>query len=449
MARILVIDSKSAWRSALKDHLEGRGHSVKEAADGKRAVASACGDAFDLIILSVDIPRPGGYTTFKTIRDERPELTFIVTAEADSLEPAVWAVESGAYLLLAKPFALEEIDTAVDRAIERSRLIEQNNCLLGEMRNGYVLSSALAKNPGARSAYALAAKAAKTDVPVLIVGESGSGKEYLARAIHYQSNRGCGPFVKINCSRPETALDIRLFGSEKLAKANGQSVGVLECARGGTVFLDEVAYAGISVQSKLLRLLEEKWFERIGGADALFPDVRIVAASSQDLASSVERRQFCPNLYERLSRIMIKIPPLRDRKEDVAPLAMHFLQKYAAETGRPIASIEEPALAQLVSYHWKGNVRELENCIERCVIHCSGESIRPADLAVNGAASAARRTSQSPMKSLREVERDHIKRVLVQCKWNRSAAAETLDIDRKTLRSKMREFGFIPPDESQ
>jgi len=422
MARLLIVDGESECRSALRRLFERLGHSVDEASDAKEATSSACSGDYDLGILDLDLPRRSGIRALTLIKEECPDLPVVVTAGAESVDAAVRALKLGAYHYVTKPPNLDEMRIVVERTLEHSRLVSQNGLLLQELRRRYGFDSLIGSDPRAKEAYALAAQAAQTDSAVLIVGETGTGKDFLARAIHYQSKRAGGPFVKINCAgMPESQLDAELFGG------GADGLACFELARDGSVFLDEVAGIGPEIQAKLLRALQRK------------PPVRIIAGAS---AHPMDR-DFRDDLYRYLAGFVIPLPALRDRRDDIPAFADHFVRKYSFETGKAVRSIASDAMAQLISCDWRGNIRELENCIERSVILCDSDCIRSSHLALNGAAPAKRK--QGPVRSLREVERDHIRKVLIYCNWNRSNAASILEIDRKTLRSKIREFGFTPP----
>jgi len=431
MARILIVDGEAECRSALRQLFERLGHGVEEAQDAREATSIACSGVYDLAILDLDLPKRGGIRTLGTIREECPELPVIVTAGSESIETAIKAIKLGAYHYVAKPLNLEEVRITAERALDYSRLVNQNHNLLRELKERYSFENLIGKHPHAREAYELAAQVAHTDSAVLIIGEAGTGKEYLARTIHYQSKRAGAPFIRINCSGPsERQLERELFGD---AAGAGRHVGCFELAREGTVFLEEVAHIAPSVQARLLRALQER------------PCARIITGSSRDPMAAAGEEKFSSDLYRRLSGVVIALPPLRDRREDIPAFADFFITKYSAETGKSVRSIADDAMEQLLACEWRGNIRELENCIERSIILCDGDCIQPAHLALNGTSPFQAKRKQVPIKSLREIERDHIKKVLTHCNWNRSAAASILEIDRKTLRSKIREFGFTPP----
>lgn len=448
MARVLIVDDDQESRLTLRRLFASMGHGTDEASDGKQAVSKACSFTYELVILDLSLPKLGGIRVLKALKDECPEVAVIVTTGSASVEPAIEAMKVGAYGYVTKPLNVEEVRMVAEQALDRRRLIDQNKHLLGELEERCGLDNLIGASPRAKEAYSVAASVAPTDSAVLILGESGAGKERLARAIHGRSKRAGGPFVKVNCCEAsETVLAVELFGQERgvSREAGARQVGHLELAEGGTIFLDEIADVGSRIQSKLLRFLQHRQFGRVGGSEMIRCDARVIASTSRDLAGVVQKKEFRSDLYRHLASAAIALPPLRDRAEDIPAFADHFIAKYAAETGKSVTSIAEAAVAQLVAYEWRGNIRELENCIEKSVILCDGECVQPAHIVLNGATPPLTRRKQGQITSLREIERDHIKRVLAHCNWNRSAAASILEIDRKTLRSKIREFGFTPP----
>ncbi|HOK53699.1 MAG TPA: sigma-54 dependent transcriptional regulator [Armatimonadota bacterium] len=442
MARILLVDEDPSCRTLINDLLTGMGHIVVEVQDGRKAASNACSLPYDLVILDLGLPKVYGRRAIKAIKEECPDLAILVMTSVDTASAAVDSLKLGAWDYILKPLNTEEISLKVDRILERLRLISQNRYLQSELLRRYGLDMPIGKGQPVTEARSIASQVAPSNTPVLICGEPGTGKEYLARAIHYQSKRANGQFVKVRCSGlSETELEDKLFGLSSNNSPN--KVPWLELAHGGTIFFTEIAYLSAEMQAALVQVLKEKRFVRPDGA--VSADVRLVAATDQDLALSVESGNFNADLYKLLSKSVVTLPPLRERREDIPTFVDHFIKKYAAETGRQVSSISSAALEQIIDCEWLGNISELENCIERCVMVCDSNCIQPGHLIINGIKPQAKRKSASAVKSLRDVERDHIKRVLTYCDWNRSAAANILEIDRKTLRSKIREFGFIPP----
>lgn len=449
---ILVVDDEPAYRKMLAELLEGMDYSVQTAADGEQAVKMAQKLGYDLVITDLSLPKMNGTQVLSAVKRANPDTPVILITGYATVDTAIEAMKLGAYDYIAKPFNIDRIELVIERALERSRLIDENNYLRGELREKYGFDNIIGDNPQIQKAYVLAAQVAQTQATVLVLGETGTGKEFLARSIHYQSKRSQGPFVKVNCAAlTETLLESELFGHEKgsFTGAIGRRIGRFEMSAGGTIFLDEIGDVSAATQLKLLRVLQEKQFERVGGSETLTVDTRIIAATNLDLAKAIKEGKFREDLFYRLNVITISLPPLRERKEDVKRLTEHFIGKYNLETGKQVAGISAEALAALEEYQWPGNIRELENCIERAVILTNNEIITPQDLyffsqesLVPAPASGGPAPSDERLCSMKDVERQHIDRVLSACDWHMTRAAEILEIDRKTLRNKIREFGL-------
>ncbi len=448
---ILVVDDEPAFRTMLTEFLDGIGCAADTAADGKEALKMGVEEPYDLVILDLSLPGLDGTQVLAGIKRAHPDTQVVMVTGYASVDTATEAMKLGAYDYIAKPFNMDEVRMIVERALERGRLIDENNFLRGELRQQFGFDNIIGRNPEIQRAYVLAAQVAQTNATVLILGETGTGKEFLARSIHYQSKRSRGPFVKVNCGAlPETLLESELFGHEKgsFTGAIARRTGRFEMADGGSIFLDEIGDISLAVQLKLLRVLQEKRFERVGGSETLQIDSRIIAATNRDLAKAMQDGTFREDLFYRLNVITISLPPLRQRKEDIVVLAEHFTGKYSAEMGRPIKGLAEDALRALMDYDWPGNIRELENCIERAVILTNSDRICAGDLYFFSHDSASpipvlpNRGCEATLCSLREVEKEHISRVLEACDWHQSRTADVLRIDRKTLRNKIREYGL-------
>jgi len=447
MARVLISDDNSDSRSSLRQILENMGHVVTEVKDSRKAVSSACSFPYDLVILDIS-QKPSGSKAVKTIKEECPDLALMVSVTCDSVANAVEAMKLGVPDYLVKPWT-EETAMRIERVLEEYRRINQLKCVLEDINGHYSFHDAASINSEFKLAVELASKAASNNKPVLIIGEPGTGKECLARTIHSRSNRAGRFFAKIDCRCiTGSALDAMLFGIEDGGFSGGidRGIGQIDLASGGTLFLDEITCVSLSTQATLLKMIESGKFSRIGGTGYIPSDVRIIASTSQDTAAALESCKLDRNFLKAAENTTITLPPLRERREDIPVLADCFVKKFAAEIGKQAPSISNAAIEMMLMCEWPGNIREFRNCIERSVILCDGDSILPAHLSLNGKPAAKRKT-QSVMKSLRDIERDHIKKVLVSCNWNRSYAANILEIDRKTLRSKIREFGFTPPGE--
>ena len=381
--RVLIIDDEEGIRSVLADLFQELGYDATPAEDGKSGLKAALAGTYDLVMLDLSLPGLDGLDVLRSLKEDRPEVPVIMITAYASMQSAVEALKLGAYDYITKPFGLSEVQMIAERAVERRRLIDENKYLKEQLRLQYGFDNVIGRNPQVQQAYVLAAQVADSSASVLILGETGTGKEYVARSIHYQSPRSEDPFVKVSCAAlPETLLESELFGHEKGAFTNAiaRRIGRFEMADGGTLFLDEVGDMMPAIQLKLLRVLQEKQFERVGGSETIAVDVRIIAATNRNLKKAIAEKQFREDLYYRLNVITINLPPLKERKEDIPELAGHFVEKYCRETGKYIEGLIPEAMCVLESYFWPGNIRELENCIERAVILCHGRRILPQHL---------------------------------------------------------------------
>lgn len=465
--RILIIDDEPAICAVMEDLLGGPDAAVDIARDIPSALAKAA-NRYDVAVVDLSLPGGSGLDALHAIKRHHPETPVIMMTAYATIQTAIQALRQGAYDFITKPFDLDEVQMLVERALERTHLIDENRYLLGELKSRYQFENVIGLTRDVQEAYLMAARVADSNASVLILGETGTGKEFLARAIHYQSSRAEGPFIKVNCAAlPEALLESELFGHEKGAFTNAiaRRLGRFELADGGTLFLDEIGDISTATQVKLLRVLQEKQFERVGGSETLSVNVRIVAATNRDLDAAMRDGDFREDFYYRLNVISIHLPPLRERPDDIPRLVDHFVAKYAHETNKRITGVSDQALGLLKDQTWRGNIRELENCIERAVILAQEEVIQPGDLLLtNGRAprppapeadrAAAPENTTEPAADglgalaglpLREVERLHIAATLEDCQWNQSRAAGLLGIDRKTLRTKIRDYGLQGP----
>jgi len=443
--RVLVVDDEEAIRSVLLDVFEDMGCQVICASNGREGLNEAVAGDHDLAVLDLSLPGFSGMDLLGAIKEHKPDLPVVMITGYASMDTAVEALRLGAYDYMTKPFDLEDVRIVARRAMERGRLIDENRYLREELRRTYGFDNVVGLNPEAQQAFVLAAQVSDSRASVLLLGETGTGKEYLARAIHYQSPRANGPFVKVSCAAlPETLLESELFGHEKGAftGAIARRIGRFELADGGDVFLDEIGDTTPATQLRLLRILQEKQFERVGGAETLTADVRVIAATNKDLKAAIAEKTFREDLYYRLNVVNICIPPLRERAEDIPEFVGHFIRKYNEETGKSIEGISQEGMSALLSYSWPGNIRELENCIERAVILCRGRILQPSHLRCGAEDWTAAEAAAPGVKSLREVEKEHIARVLAHCDNNQTRTASVLGVDRKTLRSKIRDYGL-------
>jgi DNA-binding NtrC family response regulator len=457
MERILIVEDKDGLRRMLRQTLEAAGYPVAEAADGAEAARKLAEGRYDLVVTDLKLPKRDGLQVLKAAREADPESQVIVMTAYGSVATAVQAMKEGAFDYIEKDadFA-DRLLVLAERALERRRLFSENRALKESTPGA---SSIVGSGRRMKEALALVEKVAPSGATVLLLGESGTGKELFARRIHDLSPRRDRPLVAINCAAiPETLLENELFGHEKGAftGASGLKQGKFEMADGGTLFLDEIGELSPAVQAKLLRVLQEHTFERVGGTRAIDVDVRIITATNLDLARAVRERRFREDLYFRLNVFPVPIPPLRERPEDVPALVQHFIGKFAQEMRKPVRGASPEALRALQSYHWPGNVRELENAIERAVILTAGEQVEAADLSLGLGRAARQEPEALPlMGSLHEVslrasqraERELIRNALKDSGGNKTRAAEALQVSYKTLLTKIKEYGLQEPDD--
>ncbi len=433
--RVLVVDDEEPIRGLVRQILEREGFEVETASDGAMGLEKATSGEFDLILLDVRIPKKDGMTVLREIREVDPDAVVMIITAYASIDQALEALRAGAYDYIPKPFKKDELLVRVRRALDYERLRAENRRLQEELRQAFKFEGIVGTSPKMQEVLRIAAAVAPTDATVLIYGETGTGKEILARSIHYQSHRAQGPFVAINCGAiPETLLETELFGHEKGAYTGAVTsrVGKFEAASGGTIFLDEVGDMSPAMQVKLLRVLQEKTIERVGGTRPIKVDVRVIAATNRDLRQAIREGSFREDLFYRLSVVPIHLPPLRERPEDIPILAQHFLERACARYRKTIRGFTPQAQRKLRRYSWPGNVRELEFCIERAVILCTGEEITAQDLWLG-------EEPEDHFPTLAEVERRHILRALEEGGGNLDRAAALLDIGVPVLRRKLAE----------
>ena len=381
--RILIVDDEKKMRRILQIILKDQGYKIDLAQDGNEAWQHFQRTSYDLVITDLKMPGKDGMELLRLINKKNSDIPVIVITAYGSVESAVKAIKAGAFDYITKPFENEEIRIVVSKAISYSRLQNENRYLREAVGVKYGFDHFIGDSPNIRGVRKLAAQVAQTASTVLIQGESGTGKELLARLLHFNSPRSARPFVPFNCGAlPDTLLESELFGYEKGAftGAHKQKPGRFEIADTGTIFLDEVGDMSREAQVKMLRVLEEMTFERLGGSHSLKVDVRIIAATNRDLKQLVNEGAFRTDLYYRLNIFPIYIPPLRDHKEDIPVLVRHFLEQFAGEIGKQVKGTSPDAMNLLISNPWKGNVRELHNCLERAMILCNRQSVEPEDL---------------------------------------------------------------------
>jgi len=380
---ILIADDHKSTCEGLALALEAKGYSTQIALDGEVAIEMARHRFFDLAIVDIRMPKRNGIEVLEAVKATSPETIVIMMTAFGTIDIAVEAMQKGAVDFITKPYKLEEIELKVERALQQTRVSMENQYLREELGIRYNLDDVIGESPKMQPVYAKVQMVAATNSTVLIMGESGTGKELIARAIHQHSQRKERAFIRVNCAAlAEGILESELFGHERGAFTNAirQKPGRFELANEGTLFLDEVGDLPLSTQVKLLRVLQEREFERVGGTKTISVDVRLIAASNRDLSSLIRAGRFREDLYYRLNVVPIEIPPLRERREDIPLLVAHFLRKYNAETGKRISEIHPDVMGMLSAYSWPGNVRELENAIERAVVLARGSVLTTENL---------------------------------------------------------------------
>uniref|UniRef100_A0A7C2NCL9 Sigma-54-dependent Fis family transcriptional regulator n=1 Tax=Thermoanaerobaculum aquaticum TaxID=1312852 RepID=A0A7C2NCL9_9BACT len=441
-ARLLIVDDELHMRESLARWFLEDGYEVETAGDAKAALALLGRQTFDAIITDIRMPGMDGLELLKQIKEVNPHATIILITAYASVASAVEALKAGAYDYLVKPFDPEELSRVVERACERARL-QQENIALKERLAAAGRELVVGESEAMKRVMSLVETVAPTETTVMIRGESGTGKELIARLIHANSPRAFGPLVAVNCGAlPEGVLESELFGHERGAftGAVARRKGKLELADGGTLFLDEVGEISPKVQVELLRVLEEKQLVRVGGTQPVRVDFRVVCATNRDLEQAVREGTFREDLYYRLAVFRIDLPPLRERKEDILPIANHYLQKFADAMGRKVTGFSPKAQELLLSYPWPGNIRELINAVERALVVCREGPVLPEHLPITPSKPVS--LPKDDDLSLEAVERRHIEYVLERCSYNITQAARLLGIDRVTLYNRMRRYGI-------
>ena len=451
MASILVVEDKGALQQMLSATLTEEGYEVDVASDGQEGINKARDKRYDLVLTDLKLPGADGIKVLSEVKEADPEASVIVMTAFGTVESAVQAMKIGAFDFLTKPFDTDRLTLLIKRALENRRLMAENILLREELAQNLGLTEIIGKSGRMKEATELVQKVAASSTSVLLLGESGTGKELFARAIHYLSPRKDGPFMPINCAAiPRELLENELFGSERGAftSSTARKMGKFEIAESGTVFLDEISDMDVSLQAKLLRVLQEKRFERLGGTKTIKVNVRVIAATNIDLKEAIQKKRFREDLFYRLSVFPITIPPLRDRREDIPALANYFVERFCTEMNKSKKRLSVDSLALMDKYHWPGNVRELENTVERAIILCEAKTITPDHLAIRLATTAEIRIREGAgLKEVAahaqaEAEKSLIKRVLSQCRGNKKKSAEILKIDYTTLFEKLKKYGL-------
>ncbi len=442
---ILIVEDEEKLRRIIELHLASEGYEVFQAASAEEAMPKM--DRADLILSDLRLPGMDGLAMLALIRRQNSHAPVIIMTAYGTVENAVEAMKSGAADFLLKPFSLDHLSAVVRKAMEVRHLRDENRKLREELGRRYTFDNIVGRSSPMQEIFATVMRVAPTRATVLLAGESGVGKDLIARAIHFHSPRRDRPLVKINCTAlPENLMESELFGYEKGAftGANVSKPGKFEQADTGTVFLDEIGDVPPSVQVKLLRVLQEREFERLGSNKTRHIDVRVIAATNQDLRAALEQGTFREDLYYRLNVVPIEIPPLRERKQDIPFLAEHFVEKLAADTGSRVENITQAAIERLMTYHWPGNVRELENVIERSLVMCSGSTLDAADikLDVPRARTVSGELSLPEGMSLDQYEQELIRQALKKADGNKSQAARLLGLTRNALRYRLTQMGI-------
>ncbi|HEX5423335.1 MAG TPA: sigma-54 dependent transcriptional regulator [Candidatus Acidoferrales bacterium] len=460
MEPVLLVEDKPELRAMLRKALERAGYSVDEAADGNSAIDKVRSRRYQVVLTDLKLPGSSGLDVLNEARRVEPTLPVILVTAYGSVEEAVRAMKEGAFDFIQKPVDLDHLRLLLERAAKQQELLRENLLLREEYATRYGFPRLVGEHPAMKEASTMAQRVAATDSTVLLLGESGTGKELFARAIHHLSPRAAAPFVALNCAAiPEGLVENELFGHERGAYtgAGARKVGKIEIAHRGTLFLDEIGELPLAIQGKLLRVLEEKKFERVGGTQQIEVNVRILTATNKDLRAAIEAKTFREDLYFRVSAVPLTIPPLRERGDDVLLLAEHFLERFRGEFHKPSLVLSEDARTRLLTYPWPGNVRELQNTIERAAILARGPEIDAASFQLPTPKPSI---TELPMGMLDEqflwdgpledvsqravahVERFKISNALRESKWNKTRAAEKLGVSYKTLLNKIRALGL-------
>jgi DNA-binding NtrC family response regulator len=444
--RILVVEDEEKLRRVLQLQLASAGYDVDLAGTAEEGIRVV--DRADLVLTDLKLPRMDGLEFLSKVRLQNAHVPVIMMTAYGSVETAVEAMKAGATDFLLKPFGFDHLQQVVGKALEVRALRDENRQLKAELGRRYEFDNIIGRSPGMQEIFATIERVAPTRATVLLAGESGVGKDLIARAIHFHSPRRDRPLVKINCTAiPENLMESELFGYEKGAftGANTSKPGKFEQADTGTVFLDEIGDVPAAIQVKLLRILQEREFERLGSNTTRHIDVRVIAATNRDLREALEQGAFREDLYYRLNVVPLNIPPLRERKQDIPFLANHFIHKLAPDSGSRVESITEAGMEKLVAYLWPGNVRELENVIERGLVMCTATALDAADIRLE---SAPRPRGNSDAHFLPEgmtldqYEQDILREALRRADGNKSQAARLLGLTRNALRYRLTQMGM-------
>lgn len=456
--RILIADDEDVIRFVLHEALQKEGYEIEEAAHGEEAVLKVRNTSFDLVILDIKMPRMDGIEALKEIQKIDPGMPVVMITAYGNSKIAMQAVREGAYDYFNKPFDVNEIRIVIKRALERHRLQNQIERLETQLLQEYRFDRIIGTSLKIQEVFALINKVTTNDVTVLIGGESGTGKELVAQAIHYHSYRSKKPFVKVSCvAIPETLLESEMFGHERGAftGAHQTKLGKFELAQAGTLFLDEIGDMPLSLQVKLLRVIQERELERIGGTKTIKMDIRLIASTNRNLAEAVKAQTFREDLYFRINVLPIYLPPLRERVDDIPLLVQHFIKYYNQKIGKNVKKVSDEVMKIFMDYPWPGNVRELENVIQRAIILSTGDAITPDILPPNlhvvpliPELSHITEDFSLPMLEriqiiTDKIEERMIRAALVKANYRRQETSDLLGISRKSLHNKMQKYGLL------
>jgi two-component system, NtrC family, response regulator HydG len=444
---ILVVDDDTAHRTMLRTLVGGWGYAIFEADDGETAIRLVRERAYDLVLMDVRMLKVSGLEALAAIKAINPAIPVVIMTAFSSVETAVAALKQGAHDYLTKPLDFDKLRVTLERAMEHTRLKAENRALRAELAGRFERGRIIGRSPAMQRLLDTVAQVAPSEATVLISGESGTGKEVVAGLLHANSARSEGPFVSLNCAAiTESLMESELFGHEKGAftGAERRREGRFQQADGGTLFLDEVSEMPLSMQAKLLRVLQEREFTRVGGDTLLRVDVRVIAATNTQLPDRIAAGRFREDLYYRLNVVALHLPPLRDRREDIPLLAQHFLEMFAAKNRKPVKGFSPQAMERLIRRDWPGNVRELMNAVERAVVLARGDYLADEDLPATGpAAPAGAPPTAGGGLPLSAVERAVILDTLAAAGGNKSEAARRLGITRRTLHKKLKAYGVM------
>jgi putative PEP-CTERM system response regulator len=449
---VLVVDDEVGARESLKMILKND-YEVFLAKNAEEAFLQIRGHSPDVILLDIILPDLDGLKVLEKIKQSEPDVIVIMITATKTVKTAVEAMKLGAYDYVTKPFDIDELRLIINRALSAQALEKEVKYLRGEVDKSFGFGNIIGKSKGMEEIFKMVRQIADSKSTVLIMGESGTGKELISRAIHYNSNRRNYPFVTINCAAiPETLIESELFGHEKGAFTNAieRKLGRFEVGHQGTLFLDEIGELSLATQAKILRFLEEREFNRVGGSKTIKVDVRLIAATNKDLTQLLKKGSFREDLFYRINVVPIVIPPLRERREDIPPLLDHFIRKFNEENNKNVKGISKEALELIISYEWPGNVRELENMVERVIALTSGEYIQPHELPfslinvskMNGLKGSVLDGKVPFLKAEEEFEKGIILDALKRTNYVQSRAAEMLGISRRILKYKMDKLGI-------